>query len=219
MSQIDNKPTDEVKQDDKLCLSRDFDNSKSSELKTYEYNEKLNKELIELNKILEENNINQTNRIKINKEILKCYYKVDKLKLIRDIIPKYIKDTRTREEIKQQQQEIKNKWREEHKDKIKEYNMKNKDRIREYQKNYYLNHPDKYEEMKEKRKINSREYYNKNKINILNKMKMKYNNNKPIEPSTLSRLEGVQALLEPKNDNNNEDNKPNEDNNKPTELI
>ena len=206
MSQDENKPTDEVKQ---------------NELKTYDYNEKLNKELIELNKILEENNINQTNRIKINKEILKCYYKVDKLKLIRDIIPKYIKDTRTREEIKQQQQEIKNKWREEHKDKIKEYNMKNKDRIREYQKNYYLNHPDKYEEMKEKRKINSREYYNKNKINILNKMKMKYNNNKPIEPKNDDAQSASSSFnkIKTSDDKPNEDNNKPEETNKPTELI
>lgn len=175
----DNKPD---KEDDALCASRDFDKSKSSNVIKYEFNNNLNTLLEDINKLLKDNNVEDKQRIKLSKDIIKVYYKVNKYKDIKNIIKEYIKEDNNinEEEIKEKRKEYNKKWREEHKDKIKEYNKKNqdKDKIKEYQKNYYDKHPDKLEEIKEKRRLNSKEYYNKNKINILKKMKVNYNNKK-----------------------------------------
>ena len=153
----------------------------------YEYNKELNTLLEDFNKLLKDNNVEDKQRIKLSKDIIKVYYKVNKYKDIKDIIKEYIKEEKkdnntnnNNEKRKEKRKEYNKKWREEHKYKIKEYNKKyqDKDKIKEYQKKYYDKHPDKLEEIKEKRRLNSIEYYNKNKNNILQKMKVNYNNKK-----------------------------------------
>lgn len=158
-------------------------------LNNKEFNKDLKVLIDNLNKLLIDNNISNKNIIKLNKNILMTYYKEDKIRKIKPLLNKYssIPDDNTNEdetdELKREKQrEYNKKWREDHKDKIKEYTTKpeNKEKIKEYQKKYYEEHPEKLKDLQEKRRINSREYYNKNKVNILQKMKTKYQNNKEI---------------------------------------
>ena len=119
--------------------------------KEYEYNKELDDIIKLLDELLIKENINTKEMIKLNKQIIKTYYKEPKIKNLKTVINKYFTNDNDNNK--------------------KEYQ-------KEYQKNYYINNPEKQKELKEKRRINSKIYYNNNKEVILTKMKIRYNTKK-----------------------------------------